>query len=125
MIGEKMYKIELTLHTIQINILKIGRLVMKMIMTASILILCLAVNLLVSVEFVPGEMSVVQASETYGGGCCVDDGQKACHETCSESGNHKTCVGATSGSDDCTTLGSGACGDCLGPDSVSLTGVCP
>lgn len=111
-------------YSTNVQIKFIRRLAMKKIRTISILSLCLAANLLVGAQFVPGELSLSQASETYGGGCCVDDGSKPCHVACSASGNHKTCKGASSGSDSCTTIGTGACGNCNMPHSVNLTGDC-
>ena len=98
---------------------------MKMITTISIITLCLAANLVFSAEFVPGEMGLSQASETFGGGCCVLASTKSCGSSCSESGNHLTCKGSSSGYDTCTTSGTGACGDCQEPDTATLNGICP
>jgi hypothetical protein len=98
---------------------------MKMIKTISILILCLAVNLLVGAEFVPGEMSLSQASETYGGACdCLKGAETACATTCSVSGNKTYIKSVSSGFDYCTATGDGACGDCNDNDGASCRGPC-
>ena len=97
---------------------------MKMITMISIITLCLAANLVFSAEFVPGEMSLSQASETFGGGCCVTYQTKACGASCSGSGNYFNCKGSSSGWNECTPRGTGSCGDCAMPSSVRLDGTC-
>lgn len=75
--------------------------------------MCLAANIVVSAEFVPGEMSLSQASETYGGDlCCLTTYEPACGAGCSVSGNYFDCKDAESGYYKCSTYGDGSCGDC-------------
>jgi len=98
---------------------------MKMIMTISILTLCLAANLLFSAQFVPGEMSLSQASETYGGACdCLYEDQTSCATTCSVQGNKVFIDQVETGYYYCTATGDDACGDCNDNDGASCRGPC-
>ena len=99
---------------------------MKMIRTISIATLCLAATLLGSVQFVPGELSLSQASDTYGGGGdCVDYGSKACPSSCGVQEAYRVCKSAECGFETCYTSGSDACGVCAKPNVANLCGTCP
>lgn len=96
---------------------------MKMITTILIITVCLAATLVFSAEFVPGEMSLSQASETYGNGC-VTVPQDSCPASCSVSGNYEVVECAESGSDSCYTSGDGSCGDCGLHSHANCSGSC-
>lgn len=96
----------------------------KMMTTILIITVCLAANIVVSAEFVTGEMSLSQASETFGGGCCTKGHEPSCASSCSGSGLKEACKDVETGYDTCNTQGTSACGDCNDPTFSSASGPC-
>ncbi len=99
----------------------------KMITTISIVAVCLAANMVVSAEFVTGEMSLSQASETYGGGgggSCCGATFKPCSGTCSPGYQAYIKSGTATGYSTCVVSGSGACGTCNSPDTAYNANLC-
>ena len=99
---------------------------MKNIKTISILTVCLVASLLFGAELVPGEMSLSQASETFGSNeCpCVYGNGPSCPTPCSGSGSYWEVIGTKTGAVSCYSEGEGACGDCELPDEMNCEGSC-
>ncbi len=89
----------------------------KMVTTILIITVCLAANIVVSAEFVTGEMSLSQASETYGGGCgCCDLTEPTCPSHC-DAGTYFGIALTESGFENCSAAGNNGCGGCFGYES--------